>query len=244
MVVYKITNKINNKIYIGQTKNFKIRKRQHLKLYKNNKNSLIDLAINKYGSNNFEWEVLKECQSQDELNFWETYYIEKFNATDLNNGYNLKGGGAKPWLSEETKRKIGDSQKGKLNHMYNKKSKENKSSKPLINLTLNIKYDSVMQCAKKENKSFSHIAAVCRGVRGTCGGCVYRYLDKNNQIIEPKYSKAPHRKLIRCVETNVIYQNCNDAKRKLGYGTSKHNEIHDYFYNRRKLAYGCHWEYC
>lgn len=153
-------------------------------------------------------------------------------------GYNLKGGGAKPFLTKEIKEKIGKAQKGKLNHMYGKTGKENLSSKPLINMTTNKIYECVSQCAKEENKSFSHIAAVCRGERGTCGGCVYRYLDKNGKILEPKKIKPPHRKAIKCIETGIVYLNCNDAKRKLGHEKDKHNQIHSYFHGKRKTAYG------
>ena len=57
--VYKITNKLNNKIYIGQSVNIERRWKEHI--CDNRKNSLIHLAIQKYGKDNFDFEVIEEC---------------------------------------------------------------------------------------------------------------------------------------------------------------------------------------
>lgn len=84
--IYKITNKLNNKIYIGQSVNIKHRWQQHratTELY-------IDKAIHKYGAENFLWEVLEEC-SVDMLDERESYWIHYYNSIgEL--GYNLKDG--------------------------------------------------------------------------------------------------------------------------------------------------------
>ena len=55
-VIYKITNKINNKIYIGQSINYEKRIKEHIYARKNEKkhlNQIIDIAIKKYGKENF-----------------------------------------------------------------------------------------------------------------------------------------------------------------------------------------------
>jgi group I intron endonuclease len=58
--IYKITNLINGKIYIGQSNNIKRRFGEHQRLgYKSR--ILVDKAIAKYGVNNFSYEVLEEC---------------------------------------------------------------------------------------------------------------------------------------------------------------------------------------
>lgn len=83
-IIYKTTNIITGKIYIGQDSN-------------NNpgylgSGLLIKKAIKKYGRDKFIKEVLEECLIED-LGIRERYYIELFNSMDLNTGYNLRPGG-------------------------------------------------------------------------------------------------------------------------------------------------------
>lgn len=88
--IYKITNKINNKSYIGQTITpIKIRMYKH---YSNAKTATtgIDFAIKKYGKENFIVEQLCECANEN-LNDQERYYIHYYDT--YNNGYNLTIGG-------------------------------------------------------------------------------------------------------------------------------------------------------
>ena len=88
--IYKWTNKINNKSYIGQSVCIERRYKQHL--YDAPKSRLpFHLALMKYGVENFTFEVLEDC-SKSELNDKEKYYIQKYN-TLVPNGYNLQKGG-------------------------------------------------------------------------------------------------------------------------------------------------------
>jgi group I intron endonuclease len=84
MVVYKVTNLINNKIYIGQDTN-------------NNPNYygsglIIKKALKKYGKENFKKEILEECFDQKELDEKEVYWIKILNSL-VPFGYNLQEGG-------------------------------------------------------------------------------------------------------------------------------------------------------
>ena len=96
MGIYKITNKVNNKIYIGCSKNIKKRWIDH----KNNSHNPNDKCYNtkfykamrKYGVENFEHEILEEC-SEDILFEREIFYIDSFNSTDDSIGYNISTGG-------------------------------------------------------------------------------------------------------------------------------------------------------
>lgn len=125
MLIYKITNKINNKIYIGQTSQvLKDRIRQYREDTKFRPNSRpIIIAMNKYGFNNFSFEIVEDnISNKQELDDKERYYIKYFESLVSQKGYNIELGGNGPGKhSEETKRKIGESQKGSLNHMYGKK---------------------------------------------------------------------------------------------------------------------------
>lgn len=85
--IYKITNKINGKSYIGQSKHIKRRWREHINGLEN---SVISAAIKKYGEENFIFEILELC-SIEELNNREIYYIDKFKT--YGDGYNMTTGG-------------------------------------------------------------------------------------------------------------------------------------------------------
>lgn len=87
-IIYKVTNKVNGKSYIGQTRyTLEFRWRQHL--HKKD-NVYFHNAIKKYGAENFSLEVLEECDV-DKLNSREIFYIAKYNTFE--EGYNLTIGG-------------------------------------------------------------------------------------------------------------------------------------------------------
>ena len=94
-IIYKITNTINNKIYIGQTtrKNgFDGRYRSSLE--QNTHNKHLKLSIQKYGIDNFQ--IDKEfyvAYSLEELNEKEVEYITLYNSNEPKYGYNIRGGG-------------------------------------------------------------------------------------------------------------------------------------------------------
>ena len=91
--IYVITNDINNKVYIGQSNNPKYRFNQHCR--SNNDNSLIDLAIQKYGREHFTMSILEgPIRNYNER---EKYYILKYNSLRPN-GYNILEGGNEPPL--------------------------------------------------------------------------------------------------------------------------------------------------
>ena len=102
--IYKITNTINNKVYIGQSKDFSKRFREHKATLKTNTHFNIHLqrAYNKYGINSFTYETLEEC-SEDIINERESYWIESYNSMDRFHGYNIDYGGNKDVMSDEHK---------------------------------------------------------------------------------------------------------------------------------------------
>ena len=92
--IYKITNKLNGKIYIGQSVDIKKRWREHIfsSLHLENKdhNSPIHLALAKYGKDNFTIEQIEEVEN-DFLGEREMYWIHYYDS--YNNGYNATLGG-------------------------------------------------------------------------------------------------------------------------------------------------------
>ena len=117
--IYKITNIINGKLYIGQTrKTIEERFQAHLKNAKNHVNRYLYDAMNKYGYDNFILSLIEECDD-NLLDEREIYWIAFYNTTDKNLGYNMTigGGGGDVWTNnphkEETSRKISENNKGK-----------------------------------------------------------------------------------------------------------------------------------
>lgn len=91
--IYIIKNKINDKVYIGQTTvSIKLRFQNHLSAARRGLDYVIGKAIRKYGEENFYVELLEECLAE-ELNSREQYWISFFNSTNSKYGYNISTGG-------------------------------------------------------------------------------------------------------------------------------------------------------
>ena len=85
--IYKVTNKINGKVYIGQSVDIGRRWRTHMTA---KDDIYFHKAIQKYGVENFEWEVIEKCKKKD-LDERESYWIEYYDS--FNKGYNCTKGG-------------------------------------------------------------------------------------------------------------------------------------------------------
>lgn len=123
--IYKYTNIINNKIYIGQTKNT-LEKRAGANGINYKECTYFYNAIQKYGWENFKPEILKDNLTVEEANYWEEYYISFYNSTNRSIGYNISLGGLNRKLSEEQKENISKKAKERMknkenNPMYGKK---------------------------------------------------------------------------------------------------------------------------
>jgi group I intron endonuclease len=139
MVIYKTTNLINGKIYVGQDS-------------KNNPKYLgsgihLKRAIKKYGLTNFKKEILETCLNGDELNEKEIIWINKLDSTNVNIGYNISFGSQFGWhkglkhkpesIDKIRKSSIGrkhddstiDKLSGENNHFYGKKHSEETKQK-------------------------------------------------------------------------------------------------------------------
>ncbi|MDI7817960.1 GIY-YIG nuclease family protein [Clostridioides difficile] len=242
MIIYKVTNLINNKIYIGQTiLDLKTRKRQHENSYKYGYRYAFSNAINKYGKENFKWEILYVASNIEDLNERESYYIKKYKSLTTQNGYNLKGGGKNSFLTEDVKMKISNSQMGKLNHMYGKKGVLNKTSKRVKNITTGNIYESASLCALKENINLSHICAVCRGSRGSTNNNIYRYLDAKGEIIEPNSVSRIKNIPVKNIDTGEIFNSVAEAE--IFYKGKKSGNLNKVCKGQRKKFAGFRWKY-
>lgn len=200
MFIYKTTNIINGKIYIGQTS-------------KNNQDYLgsgpiILKAIKKYGKENFKKEILEGCNSKEQTNLKEIYWIKFYNSTNRNVGYNISIGGNGGNLGEIVNKKISqqsyehmknntlrlgkipynkgvsmsESQKIKLRKPKSEEHKKNlskarigKFTKPIICITNGIKFHSIKEAAEKLKLTIPNIVNVLKGRAEKTKGFSFKY---------------------------------------------------------------------
>lgn len=115
MIVYKITNIKNGKIYIGKTiKQLQVRWKMHIKhaMIEHRQTKFCN-AIRKHGVESFSIETLCTCNTIEELNEREIEIIAEYQATDPNKGYNISTGGDGGKRSQEHYVKIADIRRGK-----------------------------------------------------------------------------------------------------------------------------------
>lgn len=106
MYIYKVTNRINKKIYIGQTT-------KSINSDYIGSGPIIIKAIKKYGKENFAKDILEECDSKDILNEREIYWINFYDSTNRKIGYNVSNGGNGGNLGVLVNQKISDALKGR-----------------------------------------------------------------------------------------------------------------------------------
>lgn len=118
--IYLIKCDVENKVYIGQSKNIRKRCVEHLSRLrlKKHPNSYLQEAFNKCGENSFKFEVLYELKDEifdrDKLYELEIKYISLYDSTNRDKGYNIESGGiSSSRFAKETCKKISESHKGK-----------------------------------------------------------------------------------------------------------------------------------
>lgn len=119
--IYKITNKINNKSYIGQSIHIERRfyEHQHESYWDDNK--ILYQAFRKYGLENFTFEVIEECAPED-LNIKEQYWINFYHSYP--DGYNMTSGGETNYGENHPKHKLTEIDIKDIRTRYTKKERK------------------------------------------------------------------------------------------------------------------------
>jgi group I intron endonuclease len=105
--IYLLSNKINGKVYVGQSKDITKRWSDHRRAVVNNKPiQIVHHAMIKYGLDDFVFEVIFGCKTQDDINWAEEYFIKYYDSRNSKNGYNLTNGGSVAPKTEEWKQKV------------------------------------------------------------------------------------------------------------------------------------------
>ena len=127
--IYKIICLSNNKIYIGSSNNIYKRWNEHIWELNNNKhdNKHLQRAWDKYGQDNFIFEIIEECNIEDKL-YREQYYLDLYKSYDRDIGFNISKNALAPMdgrkHSEETKKHFSEIRKGRTGTMKNKHHSE------------------------------------------------------------------------------------------------------------------------
>ena len=199
--IYMHKNKINGKVYIGQTI-----QQQPEKRWKNGAGyktcTYFYNAIKKYGWDNFEHIILEQSEmTAEEANQKEIEYIEKYDSTNLEKGYNILIGGhnsisekalpaALKWMQEHPEfglARAHEMLKWQEEHpeemlamrRINQKKATEARKKPVQCIETGIIYESATEAARCVPKtSQSKICMVCQGKRKTCGGYSWKYVEK------------------------------------------------------------------
>jgi len=154
--IYKATNIINGKSYIGKTtKNFDWYKNGHIKNALRGDNKLFYKAIRKYGQKNFQWEILFEGEcSNNKLNDLEIFYIGYYDTFNRSNGYNLTigGDGFSPGLNSHMSRRFRTKEQ---RHKQSKLIAKIKSEKIDPETGLNMNQIGAIKASKTRNKKYN-----------------------------------------------------------------------------------------
>ena len=195
MVIYKIENKTNGKIYVGQTRRTLAERISEHKR-KSRRLSYIDRAIKKYGIETFEITILEICDTLEKLNEREIFWIKELNCK-IPIGYNMTDGGLGRVVtdeerahkseaqkghivSEETRKKISKANTGRK-HIVSEKTRKRMSEMsavkhPVRCLETSRTFESVTAAAQWCSVQCGTIRAACRKSTRTGGGYHWEYV--------------------------------------------------------------------
>lgn len=202
MIIYKFTNLVNGKCYVGATKqSLEIRIAEH----KRKKLGTLYPVIEEVGTKNIKFEIIDTAETIEELNTKEIYWIDKLN-TMTPNGYNLciGGGTTTGYRHREDSKKSMSIKKSKMyvgdgNPFYGKHHSEEAKERmriaktgrklteewkkniaisqkvKVVNLDTKEVFDSIKEAGEKYNIFPTHITRVCKGKRKRTGGYRWQY---------------------------------------------------------------------
>lgn len=234
MFIYKITNILNGKCYIGKTYNTEKRFEQHRQAFKTGTNKFYK-AIREFGLENFKFEVLFECNYKDADTF-ENYMIDFYNSKA--DGYNTAYRFYSKSEAEKLYSKILDNTYVvTVPYVYTR-------GKLIMCLDDEEIFESGAQCAEYYGLCGSHIHSVCRGFRAQTGGLHFRYLDENMNIIEPAECAREKGTEVYVEETCTIYPTIADSLRDLGLDVDAcKSAVSKHLQGKMLSVHGYHWRY-
>ena len=220
--IYKIENKINGKVYIGQT-SIDIEKRWRFHI-NHEYNQHLKAAFKKYGISSFMFSVIHPINKDEyidenylhlQLDELEKHYISQYESINSSKGYNKKTGGRDGIINEEAKIKLSKSVK-KYWENTPKDSPRNIRNKVKHNTSEYLKLASE-RSKEQWNRNPNRRKELSEKVKG-----------ENN----------PKAKAVICLETKTIYRTIKAAEQQVGK-----KGIGEVLARRTKTCAGCHCDY-
>ena len=197
--IYIHINKINGKVYIGQTCQKPEVRWGNGQGYK--QSPRFYAAIKRYGWDNFEHKILYSNMTREEANQYEAELIEKYKSNKEEFGYNMTSGGEDHYrFTDEVKQKLREQKLGEKNHQYGThRTEEEKAylsevqrkltiegrqhAKSVRCIDTNIIYYSCKEAVRRtgsgNEKQCTHIADVCNGKRPKCNGYKWEWYEND-----------------------------------------------------------------
>lgn len=271
--IYKITNLINNKVYIGKTsRSLETRWQEHRKnFYKLQDKMAIHMAMFKYGSEAFDLEKIENC-NESNINEREQYWIDYYNS--YNNGYNSTLGGEgsvkvdyqevlslwKQGLNLQqitNKMKIDRHTASNILKIYNITEKEifrRGIGRPVLQYTLEGKFvnrfDSITDAVNNMGKNnIGAIKNCCNKTSKSAYNFLWKYEDDNTSIEEiiydfKKSGKGKTKKVLQYdLNDNFIQKHNSCREAARTINAPYHVGINSCCLGRQKTAYGYKWKY-
>lgn len=238
--IYKIENKANGKVYIGQSIDIDTRWYNHIRELNGNRhcNPHFQRAWNKYGKDNFEFMVIEECTVQN-IDERETYWIDYYKAIVPKYGYNITAGGqgrhGYSW-SEEDKERL-----SKIQNPYpilqidlDGNIVERWRSASYAARELKIPVSGIMNCVREDGDQYQSHGYIW----------IYEkfYYDKNFSIVDyiEKYIASPKRIIERDLYGKYIatWEQTYDIGIVYGFNSSEYKEIISNLKHKRRSCIG------
>lgn len=230
--VYRHTNNVNGKVYIGITGD--VPERRWARGLRYSQNEHFTAAIKKYGWDGFEHEVLETGLTQEEASKKEIELIASYRACDRRYGYNKAlGGVGRLSVSDTTREKMRESHMGEKNHNYGKPKPEETKQK--------LRESNLKHWAEQPRKrGYNRPEEVCQKMRVSRTGrsTAWRGGHHSEETIE-KIRKA-NSKPVLCLETNTVYQSARVASKELGVQYSSISQVCN---GIRNTAGSFHWQF-
>ena len=222
--VYKVTNNINNKIYVGITnQGYKTRFYKHCSDSIRGSNFPLHLALRKYGIDNFTTEVIETCDTIELLKEREIHWIKTLQSQSKEIGYNVTSGGDGAYgikVSDVTRNKMSLAAKGRVisditkNNMRKACTKSKKVSMFTLDGTLVRTFNSTKEADRELGYTNTNISRCARGLTAAYRGYIWKYdTDYKPDVILEKVIELKPVKSRVVVMTDEIKKKISDSNK-------------------------------